>query len=137
MQEKSRRRRTALWLVTTALALGILVLSLIPKPPELDVGVSFGDKIAHIAAYLVLGYMLTRSSLTSLPRSAKLRLGMMLGSLAICIAYGGLIELLQHFTGRQTELWDLAADTVGALGGVVLARFVPGAMRRLPPTTIR
>ena len=42
------------YVLTTIAALIILILSLIPKPPNIAVGVRFGDKLAHFIAYFIL-----------------------------------------------------------------------------------
>jgi VanZ family protein len=33
------------------------------------------------------------------------------------ILLGGFLELLQGFTGRDPEIWDFAANSIGALAG--------------------
>ena len=56
-------------------------------------------------------------------------------AILISILLGGLIELLQHFTGRDAELIDLRTDTLGtlAVAGGLLAfdRRVPATRRRI------
>jgi VanZ family protein len=102
-------------ILTILVAVGILVLSLLPKPPEIPVGFHFADKIAHFLAYLVLGFFVFASV------SGAKRIGsplmMVLIVAALCALFGGVIEILQMFTGRQPEFWDLAADLIGAVCG--------------------
>ena len=56
-------------------------------------------------------------------------------AILIAILLGGLIELLQHFTGRDAELIDLRTDTFGtlAVAGGLLAfdRRIPATRRRI------
>jgi len=127
------------WLITGCLAAGILVLSLLPNPPKLDIGVSYTDKIGHFAAYLVLAFMLLlslawKSGLGPASRASRRKAVAPAAAAAVGIAtgYGALIEVLQHFTGRQTELLDVIADLAGALAGVLLFFLVavPVARRR-------
>ncbi len=100
------------WRILTAVVAGsILILSLLPEPPEIPGNVRFADKIAHFAAYAVLAFLL----FTSLFKAKKLRTVMLVTLL--CLLYGGLIEFLQTFTHRQPEIWDLIADAIGAVGG--------------------
>ncbi len=104
-----------LWRVLTiVVTVSILILSLIPKPPEIPGGFHFADKIAHFIAYAVLSFLL----FTSLFEGKKLSTVLIVA--AACMIYGGVIEILQTFTHRQPELWDLTADLFGAVCGAAL-----------------
>ena len=104
-----------LWRVLTiVVTVSILILSLIPKPPEIPGGLHFADKIAHFIAYAVLSFLL----FTSLFEGKKLSTVLIVA--AACMIYGGVIEILQTFTHRQPELWDLTADLFGAVCGAAL-----------------
>jgi VanZ family protein len=123
------------WLITGCLAAAILVLSLLPNPPRLDMGVSYGDKIGHFVAYLVFGATLLLSTAWKRPGKRGGRLAAAACSVSIAVCFGALIELLQHFTGRQTELLDVAADLAGALAGAGLALPVISRLRAAEGTT--
>ena len=104
-----------LWRVLTiVVTVSILILSLIPKTPEIPGGFHFADKIAHFIAYAVLSFLL----FTSLFEGKKLSTVLIVA--AACMIYGGVIEILQTFTHRQPELWDLTADLFGAVCGAAL-----------------
>lgn len=107
-------------------AAAIVVLSLLPDPPEIPVGFHFADKLAHFIAYLVLSFLVF-ASITGGKRIST-ALNTILIVAALCLFYGGLIEILQMFTGRQPEFWDLAADLIGALCGALVGA---GLWRRL------
>jgi len=100
--------------LTIVVTVSILILSLIPKPPEIPGGFHFADKIAHFIAYAVLSFLL----FTSLFEGKKLSTVVIVA--AACMIYGGVIEILQTFTHRQPELWDLTADLFGAVCGAAL-----------------
>ena len=100
--------------LTIVVTVSILILSLIPKPPEIPGGLHFADKIAHFIAYAVLSFLL----FTSLFEGKKLSTVLIVA--AACMVYGGVIEILQTFTHRQPELWDLTADLFGAVCGAAL-----------------
>lgn len=78
------------------------------------------DKIAHVLAFGILGFLLIRA----FPRGAPQRL--FLRSLLVVLAvavYGGLDEFHQMFVpGREASLWDLAADVAGGILAVTLFR---------------
>jgi VanZ family protein len=101
-------------ILTIVVTVSILVLSLLPDPPDIPGGFHFVDKIAHFIAYAVLGFLL----FTSFFREKKAATVLLVA--AVCLVYGGLIEILQAFTHRQPELWDLTADLLGAVCGAVL-----------------
>jgi len=101
-------------ILTIVVTVSILILSLIPKPPEIPGGFHFADKIAHFIAYAVLSFLL----FTSLFEGKKLSTVVIVA--AACMVYGGVIEILQTFTHRQPELWDLTADLFGAVCGAAL-----------------
>ena len=95
------------------IALGILVLSLLPKPPLNDV---FKLKsLDHFLAYSVLGFFVFLSIYIKgsyFPPFLK--------ALIYCTIYGGAIELLQKYTGRKPEIFDFLMDGAGAACGALL-----------------
>jgi VanZ family protein len=99
------------------LAAGILVLSLLPETP-LSVTFLMGlDKVQHWLAYTCLGFLVL---LTIQGRKGVLLLYFGLSVFA-CTMYGGLIEVLQGFTGRNPDMADFFVNMFGAASGGVLA----------------
>ena len=99
------------------IASGILVLSLLPETP-INIKFLMGlDKVQHWLAYAVLGFLVL---LTINGRGGSLPL-----YYAICVfsctIYGGLIEVLQGFTGRTPETADFFVNMFGAAAGGVAA----------------
>lgn len=89
------------------LAAAIVVLSLIPAPPDVDV--PHGDKLGHFAAYALLAFWFCW--LYPQPRT-RLLYG------AAWIAMGVALEFAQGATGyRSFELADMAANSLGVLLG--------------------
>ena len=78
------------------------------------------DKIAHMAAFGILGFLLIRSFARG-ERRRSLGAGLLV-ILAVA-AYGGLDEFHQMYVpGRDASLWDLAADITGGVLSVALFR---------------
>ena len=101
------------WLFWPGLAL-IVWGELTPHPP--DLGEVFGwDKLEHFTAYFGLAAMATMV--------IGLRPRLPLTILDI-ILLGGWLELVQGFTGRDPDIWDFAANSVGALAGWVIGMAV-------------
>lgn len=118
MEDVARRRGLG-----AALAVGYagLLFWLSSRPADDLPGGLFpqSDKLVHAAAYAVLGALLA----IALGGRRLGRLGLWL-ALGLAVAYGASDEWHQSFVpGRQPSLGDLAADTIGALAGILaLAR---------------
>jgi VanZ family protein len=104
--------------LTITVAVVILVLSLIPKPPDITSELRFGDKLAHFAAYFVL------SLLIALAMAGKRKLTAWTVAVLASFCYGAVIEVLQHFTPRQMEALDLAFNLAGSLAGATAALMI-------------
>ena len=113
-------------ILAVLIAAGILVLSLLPKPPDIPVGFHFADKIAHFVAYLVLGFFVF-VSISGGKRVGSALLTVLIVAVA-CALFGGVIEILQMFTHRRPEFLDLSADLIGATCGALVGL---GLRRRL------
>ncbi len=99
------------------LAFGILALSLLPEPP-FDVEHLLGlDKVQHWLAYAALGCLVL---LTVHKRNRSL-LFYYTVTVFSCTMYGGLIEVLQRYTGRTPDTIDFFVNMFGAAAGGVIA----------------
>src|ERR1700743_1771368 len=99
-------RTLSLWLFWPGVAL-IAWGELTPHPPNLQ-GILAWDKADHFIAYFGLSAMATMV-LGLRPRLVPAILGVILLS--------GALEILQAFTGRDAELLDFVANSLGALTG--------------------
>ncbi len=99
--------------------------------PDADAGTSAAlgsvaesDKIYHVVAFGVLAFPM-----------AYLRPRWLMLAVPAYLAFGGLIEILQPFVGRDRSLGDWLADLIGLGIGVVIGlaagRFVPFARPRM------
>jgi len=136
-------KRRTLRILTIIVAASILILSLVPNQPQIPGGFHLTDKIAHFIAYLSLSFLVIvsyfegwrseRGGSERPKRLAQMRRTALAAFVVVavsCVLFGGLIEFLQRFTGRLPELWDLAADVLGAAGGAALGLAVLGRIRR-------
>ena len=93
-------------LVTLGLTAAIGYVTLAPVS---DSGVPGSDKLHHALAFLAL----------ALPLSfARPRLTLWITLAAI--AYGGAIELIQPYVGRDRDFFDFLADAAGAVSGAAV-----------------
>jgi VanZ family protein len=96
------------WLtVGIALVAFIVWGSLTPHPPDMDISLPDFDKAEHFSAYL----MLTAWFAAAFPRR-------WLWVALVFAVLGGLIEILQGYTGRDPEWLDWVADCAGAAVGI-------------------
>ncbi|BDG01576.1 VanZ family protein [Anaeromyxobacter oryzae] len=114
-----RRAALAFAVLAVAYAAAIFWVSNQSNPfPFVPSGILSHDKLLHAGAYAGLAF-LVRLALagTRLRRPAALAV-----ALAIASLYGVSDELHQLFVpNRQCDVWDWAADTLGALAGAAVA----------------
>ena len=96
--------------LTLSLASLILFLSLQP-PGEEDTKLLVPDKLLHFIAY---GVMVIPVSLERVYPQFLVFL--------IALAYGGFIELIQPFWGRDADIIDVWANIAGVIFGILIAR---------------
>jgi len=88
-------------------AAAVVILSLMPAPPEIDV--PHGDKLGHMAAYSLLTFWFCW-----LYPAWKTRIAYAAGWIAMGVA----LEFAQGATGyRSFEVADMAANSLGVLLG--------------------
>lgn len=91
--------------VILAVVIGIITLATVPSGGPAGI-----DKLYHIIAFAMLAFPLPFVR-------PKLAIWVVL----VVFAYGGTIEAIQPFLGRQGEWTDLVADGIGAVCGVAFA----------------
>ena len=99
-------RSLSFWLFWPGVAV-IVWGELTPQPPQLT-GLLAWDKADHFIAYMGLAGMATLV--------IGLRSRLISAILGLILLSGGL-EILQAFTGRDADILDFAANTLGALTG--------------------
>ncbi|MFK7988779.1 MAG: VanZ family protein [Sandaracinaceae bacterium] len=88
----------------------------------------FGDKGVHALEYGVLGFLVAHAASRTWPHRGLMRT--MPFAVFVTVLFGLLDEIHQAFVpGRSSEVLDLVADSVGALGGALLAGGIRGARR--------
>lgn len=105
--------------VPVLLYLGVIFL--ISSIPNVDLGVKFVDKFAHIVEYGILGYLLMRAISSTKRLSLKTSF---LFIILFILVYGVCDEMYQSFIpGRNPSLSDLIFDLIGgAFGGILFYR---------------
>jgi VanZ family protein len=129
-----RERSPVLLLQIAGLAAvtGVITLLSLMQGPAVQKAVIVTDKFSHMAGYAALGFFaapVVRHMFRSRPVST---LAADVLALLYAAALGGILELLQQYTGRQPELADLAADAVGGLLGIAVYRLASALYRRRP-----
>ena len=96
--------------LTLILALLILFLSLKPLS-EVDTKLLVSDKLLHLLAYCLM--VLPVSLERKFPHFSVF---------LFALVYGGCIELIQPFTGRQADIMDFLANAAGIILGILVAQ---------------
>ena len=93
-------------LSTTILTIFLTIILLWPttQPPAIFYS---EDKFAHIVAFAVLSF----------PLSFTRRFKLLIVFVGTC-SFGGIIELVQPFFNRTSEIWDWMSDILGVLIGI-------------------
>jgi VanZ family protein len=101
-------------------ALIILILSIIPSTEFPEWKIFSFDAAAHIIVYLILTLLM----LWSYQRFHSFSLRSLALIAIISIAYGGFIELIQHYLvpGRFGDWLDFVANASGAFLGIVVMK---------------
>ena len=100
------RRRLSLWLPVAAVAGLILYVSVRDVIPESAPTIPHLDKILHAGAYGLLSLVLARAMGSGLS---------WWWAAVVASGYGGLMEFIQHFVGRNPSFLDELANAVGAV----------------------
>lgn len=105
-------RRLSLWLFWPGVIL-IVWGELTPTPPQITPALDW-DKLQHFTAYFGLASM---AAMILGPRPKP--------SLVLdIILLSGLLELLQNLTGRDADILDMIANSMGAICGFGIALLV-------------
>ena len=120
-QRRSSLVDIALWIATVTWVSATIVWSLGPVPPG---AASFpgADKVFHALAYGVAVFLAALAADDRPGRGPGPFPGSAIWIAVAATAVGGLFEILQHFTGRDSELRDWLADGVGAALGWLMWR---------------
>ncbi len=96
----------------------IYIVSAMGEPPAPDFVFEWGDKVAHAAAYALMGVLALRATRWLMPeRSFPAQA---VAAFLFCFIYGGLDEIHQSFVpGRHADIYDWIADGVGAALGII------------------
>ncbi len=95
--------------------------SSVSNPGALPGGIS--DKAGHFAGYLILSLLLVRALAAG--RASGIGWRVLFLAVAATTLYGVSDELHQHFVpGRTPDVLDVAADSLGASAGALLALLV-------------
>ena len=95
-----------------SLTLALIVLFFSLKPPsEENLDILISDNFLHLIAYI----------LVVLPVLLE-RVYSQLMVFIVALAFGGFIELIQPFFGREADIMDFFSNAVGILFGIIIAQ---------------
>ena len=113
---KEKQKLIPIVISSTVMIILFVIITLLSFTP-IQLSGSFGpidvDKAYHFVAYFCLALPLPILR-------PRLTIWVVLG----IMTYGGLIELVQYLFGRQASWADFLANGIGAIFGVMIARFL-------------
>ena len=113
------RRFAAFQLPIILYAALILTVSSISRLPTPDLGITYLDKLAHFAEYFLFLVLMIRA-LTNRPLNLDGFPGYLL-AVVFSIGFAAGDEYFQSFIpGRQSDIYDLLADSLGIILGAIL-----------------
>ncbi len=114
-------KKVAVVLLTVIYVVLITTLSTVNLSGRVEpVAIKNIDKLVHFCFYFGLNILLITSY--KLIKSAKLGLSHFVIFTLATICYSVLIEVVQHYVGRTCDIYDIVANTLGALLGVVAVK---------------
>lgn len=106
------------WLPVYLYAFLIFILSSIPKLPYIGPDIPNLDKLLHIIEYGLFGLLLARAFENSPAQFMFSKNKILILTIIISCLYGITDEIHQAFVpGRESSVWDVLFDTVGAFIG--------------------
>lgn len=107
-------------------AIFILILSSIPGSDIPKVSYWQMDKFVHAFLFLILSFLLIRG-FKKQSRFFLLKHYAILFTIICCIAYGGLLEVLQDvvFEDRSADIYDFIANSIGSILGLLIYFTIP------------
>ena len=105
-------RQIDAWLLAPAL-LFVVYAELTHTDLAQELEINLWDKALHFTAYAGLAGMATIAVRAKPRRAVWWALGL--------IVLGGVLEIVQGMTGRDADIWDEAANTLGVVAGTALA----------------
>jgi len=110
------RKYSKITSIIWALILGILML--LPQDQIPDSQLLSYDKLAHIAVFAVLSFLI---SITYLDKEKRSTTKTAFRALTISLVYSSLLECCQYFVpGRSLDWYDFLANYTGGLVGVII-----------------
>ncbi|MCP4570012.1 MAG: VanZ family protein [FCB group bacterium] len=97
----------------------IIIVSSISKLPDPKIEFEYIDKLAHFGEYFLF-FLLTYRALANF-REGQPHFSVYIVSVVLSIIFAALDEYHQSFVkGRQSDIYDLGADTIGIVLGALL-----------------
>ncbi len=114
------KKRLITWLTVLYIALLTTLCLVTLSVPTPDVpGIGF-DKIVHFCFYAGLNTLLIS---TIIAHKSAIKTKQIIVTTLASIIYGVAIEFIQQYTGRSFDIYDIVANSIGAItAGVLLSR---------------
>ncbi|MFI3317215.1 MAG: VanZ family protein [Rikenellaceae bacterium] len=118
----SRRIKLGAIMLTVLYLALITTLSLVKFESEIDdFQMPNIDKLVHFCFYLGLNFLILSTSYLNL---GKVGAKCYFFATAFCVGYSALIEFVQNAVGRHGDIFDLFANSLGAVAAIFFVRII-------------
>ncbi|MFI3297299.1 MAG: VanZ family protein [bacterium] len=95
----------------------ITILLTVKFPSDIiSIGIENIDKIVHFCFYFGLNFLLL---LLLKIHTAKVSISRIIYITVVSIIYGYIMEIIQHYVGRDFDVYDIISNTAGALTSLI------------------
>lgn len=133
LESKDTLSDDMLWMVGWILVAADLFLSLTPGGDSND-ALRLYDKLVHFVGYAALTFVFLSAGVWRPGRGFGRWHGAAAPTVFAIVAFGALVEMLQAVMGRDAQLLDAVANSIGVIVGVVLWRAVATNRLRSDPS---
>lgn len=123
------------WLIVKNIMWAAIIFALCAMPgkniPDPGVNIPHLDKVVHFGLFFVMSLLIRNAFEYEAKRSLRL---ICLFCIIFAFAYGGVLELLQHYFFNRTGDWlDLLTDVAGGVAGCLLYPEIKKLQQRIFP----
>lgn len=109
--------KPAIVTVTICYVAIITILSTVKFPSDtISIGFENADKIVHFCFYFGLNFLLL---LLLKIHTTKVSISRIIATTAVSISYGFIMEIIQHYVGRDFDIYDIISNSAGALTSLI------------------
>ena len=126
---KCKITKSAIIVATICYVVFVTVLSLVKLSDDtLKVSIANVDKVVHFCFYFGMNFLLL---LLVHLYAIRIKNWQIIGVTFATVAYGFVVEIIQHYVGREFDAGDIIANAVGSIFSLVLYLSIKSYVSRI------